>query len=54
MPIIAPMHMPPGWQAAPGQQAPPTAPQFMQVLGSPFGGFAHPKPDWQLLPAQQG
>ena len=47
-------HWPPLWQVSPGQQAAPTAPQFMQVLGVVVpAGFAQPRPALQVLPAQQ-
>jgi hypothetical protein len=42
----------PGWQESPGQQAPPLAPQFMQVaLLVP--GLAQPRPVLQVSPPQQ-
>jgi hypothetical protein len=52
--VPAPLtHSPPGWQVSPGQQAAPTAPQFMQVLGVVVpAGFAQPRPVLQVLPAQ--
>ena len=42
----------PGWQESPAQQAPPAAPQFMQVALAVFG-FAQPRPVSQVFPPQQ-
>jgi hypothetical protein len=45
------MHMPPVWQTSPGQQAPPTAPQFMQVR--PVAAVpAHARPLSHMPPQQ--
>src|SRR4051794_7328446 len=54
IPLTAPMHRPPDWQLLPAQQAPPTAPQFLQVDGA-FRGLSQPRPALQvpLLPPQQ-
>jgi hypothetical protein len=41
---VAPVQDPPGWQVWPGQQAAPTAPQFIQVFGAVPGGLAQPSP----------
>jgi hypothetical protein len=51
-PFIAPMHVPPGWQTAPTQQVPPTAPQFWQLRKALPGGLAQPSPLLQVLRAQ--
>jgi hypothetical protein len=53
VPIVAPVQTPPVWQTAPAQQARPTPPQFMQVLGIPPPGFAQPRPALQPSPGQQ-
>jgi hypothetical protein len=47
------MHSFPVWQSSPGQQAVPTAPQFMQVRAAPPPGLAQTRLPLQLLPAQQ-
>ena len=41
------------WQMSPGQQAMPTAPQFMQTFAPVPGGLAQPRPVLHVLPGQQ-
>lgn len=41
------------WQMFPGQQAPPVAPQFMQVRAIPMPGLAQPRPLLHVSPVQQ-
>jgi hypothetical protein len=47
------MQVPPAWQTSPAQQAPPSAPQFVQMRGIPPPGLGQPRPLAQLAPAQQ-
>jgi hypothetical protein len=53
LPVAAAAHSLPVWQTSPGQQAPPAAPQFMQVRAAPPPGFAQPRPVSHVLPEQQ-
>jgi hypothetical protein len=54
VPFAAPMQTPPVWQvlATPSQQAPPTAPQAMQLRAPPPIGVGQASPVLQVLPAQ--
>jgi len=47
------MQVPPGWQTAPTQHVPPSAPQLWQVRGAFPGGLAQPRPPLQVARAQQ-
>jgi hypothetical protein len=49
--VMAPVHVPPVWQTSPGQHAPPTAPQFMQVRPIPFAP-AHARAVLHMPPQQ--
>jgi len=52
MPPSAATQEPPLWQMLPAQQAMPTAPHIMQMLGPVPGGFAQPRPVLHVLFAQ--